>query len=84
VVRRGLGRVGFTPRRSERRAGRVEAAAARRLVDAGHALVLVVVGPVDPALLAALCAGPEDDRACMTYVPFERRYRGRPECLRDR
>jgi endonuclease YncB( thermonuclease family) len=121
--------------------------AARRLVEAGHALVLAVDGPVDPALVAAqrvaqragagiwakgvppviptslhsaeerglgrrgaydrlvdtrtgasdarsherayatceeVCAGPDHDRACMTYVPFERRYRGRPECLQAR
>jgi endonuclease YncB( thermonuclease family) len=28
------------------------------------------------------CAGEGADRACMTYVPFERRYRHRPACLR--
>jgi endonuclease YncB( thermonuclease family) len=31
-----------------------------------------------------VCAGPEDARACLTYVPFERRYRSRPACLRER
>jgi endonuclease YncB( thermonuclease family) len=119
--------------------------AARRLVEAGHAHVLALDGPADPALLAAqraaqaagagiwakgtppeiptslhsagerglgrrgaydrvadtrtgraaarphrrvygpceeVCAGPPGAEACMTYVPFERRYRGRPACLR--
>jgi len=120
--------------------------AARRLVEAGHAMVLAVDGPPDAALLAAqrraqragvgmwakgvppeiptslhsagepglgprgaydrvadtrtgagvarpharvyavceeVCVGPEEARACMRYVPFERRYRGRPACLRS-
>ncbi len=29
-----------------------------------------------------ICLGEGAGRACMTYVPFERRYRGRPRCLR--
>lgn len=29
-----------------------------------------------------VCVGAGTDRACMVYVPFERRYRGRPACLR--
>ena len=29
-----------------------------------------------------VCVGSGPDRACMTYVPFERRYRHRPGCLR--
>jgi endonuclease YncB( thermonuclease family) len=29
-----------------------------------------------------VCAGPGDAGSCMLYVPFERRYRGRPACLR--
>lgn len=29
-----------------------------------------------------VCLGEGPDRACMTYVPFERRYRHRPACLR--
>lgn len=29
-----------------------------------------------------VCAGEGADRACLRYVPFERRYRHRPECLR--
>jgi endonuclease YncB( thermonuclease family) len=119
--------------------------AARRLVEAGHALVFAIDGPADASLLAAqraaqaagagmwakgappevptslhsagerglgrrgaydriadtrtgaavarpharvyalceeVCAGPKDARACLRYVPFERRYRGRPACLR--
>jgi endonuclease YncB( thermonuclease family) len=28
-----------------------------------------------------VCVGEGSDRACMTYVPFERRYRDRPSCL---
>jgi endonuclease YncB( thermonuclease family) len=28
-----------------------------------------------------VCAGPENDRACLIYVPFERRHRQRPACL---
>jgi endonuclease YncB( thermonuclease family) len=36
------------------------------------------------AICEEVCAGPEGARACMTYVPFERRYRGRPGCLRGR
>jgi endonuclease YncB( thermonuclease family) len=119
--------------------------AARRLVEAGHALVLGVDAPPDASLLAAqraaqargagiwakgvppliptsvhsagepglgprgaydrladtrtgasearahervygvceeVCAGRGADRACMTYVPFELRYRRRPGCLR--
>jgi endonuclease YncB( thermonuclease family) len=31
-----------------------------------------------------VCAGEGRDRACMTYVPFARRYRDRPACLRTR
>jgi endonuclease YncB( thermonuclease family) len=30
-----------------------------------------------------VCYGRGDARACMTYVPFERRYRNRPACLRE-
>jgi micrococcal nuclease len=30
----------------------------------------------------AVCAGEGPGRACMLYVPFERRYRDRPACLR--
>lgn len=29
-----------------------------------------------------VCLGEGADRACMTYVPFARRFRGRPACLR--
>lgn len=29
-----------------------------------------------------VCVGAGADRSCMRYVPFERRYRGRPWCLR--
>ena len=29
-----------------------------------------------------VCVGARGDRACMLYVPFERRYRHRPPCLR--
>ncbi len=29
-----------------------------------------------------VCVGEGAERACMTYVPFERRYRKRPSCLR--
>jgi micrococcal nuclease len=29
-----------------------------------------------------VCLGEGPERACMTYVPFERRFRGRPACLR--
>jgi hypothetical protein len=29
-----------------------------------------------------VCVGEGADRACMTYVPFARRYRDRPACLR--
>jgi micrococcal nuclease len=29
-----------------------------------------------------VCLGAGAERACMVYVPFERRYRGRPRCLR--
>jgi micrococcal nuclease len=29
-----------------------------------------------------VCVGEGDGRACMTYVPFERRYRRKPACLR--
>jgi endonuclease YncB( thermonuclease family) len=120
-----------------------EAAAA--LVRAGHALVLAVDGPPDPALLALqreaqrarqgmwaggapplvptsvhaageeglgargaydrvadtrtgvsavrsherryatceeVCLGEGEERACLAYVPYGRRYRDRPECLR--
>jgi endonuclease YncB( thermonuclease family) len=31
-----------------------------------------------------VCVGGGADRACMVYVPFERRYRHRPSCLRSR
>lgn len=31
-----------------------------------------------------VCVGEGRDRACMTYVPFARRYRDRPACLRTR
>ena len=31
-----------------------------------------------------VCFGVGPDRSCMLYVPFERRYRGRPDCLRRR
>ncbi len=31
-----------------------------------------------------VCVGEGRDRACMTYVPFARRYRDRPACLRAR
>lgn len=31
-----------------------------------------------------VCVGERDDRACMIYVPFARRYRDRPACLRAR
>lgn len=31
-----------------------------------------------------VCVGRGGDRACMRYVPFERRHRDRPACLRDR
>jgi micrococcal nuclease len=30
-----------------------------------------------------VCEETEGDRTCMVYVPFERRYRHRPRCLRD-
>lgn len=30
-----------------------------------------------------VCTGRGEERACMRYVRFERRYRGRPWCLRD-
>jgi endonuclease YncB( thermonuclease family) len=30
-----------------------------------------------------ICVGAGADRACMTYVPYARRYRHRPACLRD-
>jgi hypothetical protein len=29
-----------------------------------------------------VCVGRGRDRACLLYVPYERRYRDRPECLR--
>jgi endonuclease YncB( thermonuclease family) len=29
-----------------------------------------------------VCLGAGSDRACMTYVPYQRRYRSRPACLR--
>ncbi len=29
-----------------------------------------------------VCVGPKDDPVCMIYVPFEIRYRGKPDCLR--
>jgi endonuclease YncB( thermonuclease family) len=29
-----------------------------------------------------VCVGDGEDRACMTYVPYARRFRGRPACLR--
>lgn len=29
-----------------------------------------------------ICVGAGSDRACMTYVPYQRRYRSRPACLR--
>jgi endonuclease YncB( thermonuclease family) len=28
-----------------------------------------------------VCVGPRDARACLVYVPYERRYRDRPACL---
>jgi hypothetical protein len=28
-----------------------------------------------------VCAGPDADRSCLRYVPFERRHRQRPACL---
>ncbi|GEM_PF-493734 len=28
-----------------------------------------------------ICDGPKDDPVCMTYVPFEIRYRNKPDCL---
>jgi len=31
-----------------------------------------------------VCVGEGAERACMTYVPFARRYRDRPACLRGR
>jgi endonuclease YncB( thermonuclease family) len=31
-----------------------------------------------------VCLGAGTDRACLVYVPFERRYRDRPDCLRAR
>ncbi len=31
-----------------------------------------------------VCVGEGRGRACMTYVPFARRYRDRPACLRTR
>jgi len=34
------------------------------------------------ATCAEVCEQTEGDRACMVYVPFERRYRHRPWCLR--
>jgi len=34
------------------------------------------------AVCEEVCAGEGAARACMTYVPFERRYRDRPSCLR--
>lgn len=33
-------------------------------------------------LCEEVCLGDGPDRACMTYVPFARRYRGKPACLR--
>jgi GNAT superfamily N-acetyltransferase len=29
-----------------------------------------------------ICSGTKEDLVCMTYVPFEIRYRGKPDCLR--
>jgi micrococcal nuclease len=34
------------------------------------------------AVCEEVCLGAGAERACMVYVPFERRYRGRPRCLR--
>lgn len=28
-----------------------------------------------------VCEGPEGQQSCMTYVPYERRYKNKPECL---
>jgi hypothetical protein len=35
-------------------------------------------------LCEEVCVGDGAERACMVYVPYERRYRGRPACLRAR
>lgn len=63
----GLGPRGAYDRIADTRTG---VAAARP-----HALVR--------AACEEVCLGEGVDRACMTYVPFERRYRDRPACLRE-
>ncbi|MCP4867315.1 MAG: nuclease [Proteobacteria bacterium] len=31
---------------------------------------------------AEICEGPPNSGSCMTYVPFKKRYKGKPDCLR--
>lgn len=65
---RGLGRRGAYDRLVDTRTGRAEARTHRRTY----------------AACEPVCAGEGAGRACLVYVPYERRFRDRPGCLRGR
>jgi endonuclease YncB( thermonuclease family) len=53
-----------------------------RIADTRTGVAAVVPHARTYATCEERCVGEGPERACMTYVPFERRYRSRPACLR--
>ena len=52
-----------------------------RIVDTRTGRTEVRRHPGAYRICQVVCVGAGADRACMTYVPFERRYKDRPGCL---
>lgn len=52
-----------------------------RVVDTATGVSKVVPHDVEIPTCEAVCSGEGADRSCLVYVPFERRYGNRPECL---
>ena len=53
-----------------------------RVVDTRTGIARSRPHSVAYATCEAVCEETDGDRACMVYVPFERRYRHKPRCLR--
>lgn len=55
-----------------------------RVVDTRTGVAVARAHARDYATCEEVCVGPAGSRACLTYVPFASRYRGRPACLSRR
>jgi hypothetical protein len=53
-----------------------------RIADTRTGVAAVAAHARTYATCEERCVGDGPERACMTYVPFARRYRHRPACLR--